>query len=263
MSVKKALRIADVLILASIRAKRGVKLNKEGKAKKDQRNEKIFLLGFPVVSTLVYLLLWKGKVPVEGITPLLGQSLVFLPAFSLLLMVMNGLMFEISLSSFSTSTDIINWLPIRAKEYVIGSTISAVYFTLPFLMIIYGGSLGAAIYSGLIIKWVLAFTLSLLGLLSGGFAIEIVRAALNGATAFIGKRAGKYSQMAQLLSTVMIIALFSLVFNYQVLIKVMTWFNITVEQGWFVPLLWPSLAVIDILNSEFTEVHYISEGALS
>ena len=252
MSFKKALRIADVLILASIRAKRGVKLNKEGKAKKDQRNEKIFLLGLPVVTTLVYLLLWKGKVPVEGITPLLSQSLVFLPAFSLLLMVMNGLMFEISLSSFSTSTDIINWLPIKAKEYVIGSTISAVYFTLPFLMIIYGGSLGAAIYTGVIIKWVLAFTLSLLGLLSGGFAIEIVRAALNGATAFIGKRAGKYSQMAQLLSTVMIIALFSLVFNYQVLIKVMTWFNITVEQGWFVPLLWPSLAVIDILNSEFT-----------
>jgi len=252
MSFKKALRIADVLVLASIRAKRGVKIDKDGTTKKDQRNEKVFLLGLPIVSAFIYLLLLKGGTPIEAITPLLSQSLVFLPAFSLLLMVMNGLMFEVSLSSYSTSTDIINWLPIRAKEYVIGSTISAVYFTLPFLMIIYGASLGAAIYTGMINVWLLTFTLSLLGLLIGGFAIEIVRAALNEASSVIGKRAGKYGQLAQLISTVVIIALFSLVFNYQVLLKVMTWFNITVEQAWFVPLLWPSLAVIDILSSEFT-----------
>jgi len=172
-------------------------------------------------------------------------------------MVLNGLMFEITMSKYSTSTDIVNWLPLRASEYVVGSTISSIYFNLPFLMIIYGVTLGTAFYVGQTIIWVVTLMTSLVSILIGGFLIEVVRAFMNEASSAISKHGGRLSQVLQLITTVSIIATMALLFNYNILLRIMEWFGFTLEQVWFIPIFWPSMLIQSLLTgSNYNAVIY-------
>ncbi|MQY82963.1 hypothetical protein GH157_04620, partial [archaeon] len=64
-----------------------------------------------------------------------------------------SIQFEFSQSIEAASTDMINWLPIAPTDYVLGSTLTTMYFMSQLLAIIYGGSLGAAIYVGRLDLW--------------------------------------------------------------------------------------------------------------
>jgi len=262
MNLTKTRKIAQVLILSAVRARRR-NSNPVVEAKSRLINNKIAAVGFPLITIATYLIFYRGGLPLELISSALSQAFVFLPVFSLFLMVVNGLIFEITLSEYNTSTDIINWLPLRASEYVVGSTISSIYFSLPFLMVFYGVTLGASAYVGQLLIWVATLMVSLMAILIGGFFIEFVRAFMNEASSVISKRGGRFSQVLQLVSTVSIIAVLALFFNYKVLIKVMEWFGFTLEQVWFIPIMWPSMIIQSLINQNITNSTLYTVGSLA
>jgi len=248
MNIEKAWRIAEVLILSAVRARRGRGSDNIAEAKTGLRNNKIFAFGFPVITLLTYIFLARGNSSPELISPVLSLAFTFLPFLSMFLMVMNGLMFEITFSEFNTSTDLINWLPILPSEYILGSTASSIYFSLPFLMIVYGITLGSAFYTGQVGIWIATVIVSLLAICIGGFLIEIVRAFLNEASSVISRRGGRLAQVLQLVSTVAVIAAMALLFNYNLILRLMEWFDLTLEQIWFIPMLWPSMIIQSLLE---------------
>jgi len=260
MNIIKTRKLAEVLILSAVRARRGSTSSTEKVG--GLRNNRVFIYGFPVLAAATYLFLSRVGVPKDIISAGLSQAFVFIPFLSMFLMVMNGLMFEVTLSQFNTSTDIINWLPIQPSEYVVASTVSSTYFSLPFLMFIYGVPLGASIFTGQAAIWLVSTLVSLMSMLIGGFLIEIVRAFLNEASSAISERGGRLAQALQLISTVLIIAVMALLFNYNVLLRIMEWFGITLDYIWFIPLFWPSMFIQTIVERRTTMSFLYGAGTL-
>ena len=185
MNLEKTRRIAEVLILSAVRARRGeTSKPKQVKNVLGLRNNQVAVIGLPLIAAITYLFLMRTEPHYTLVSSFLSQSLIFIPFLGTFLMVMNGIL-ESTVSQYSTSTDIINWLPIRPSEFVVGSTISNIYFSIPFLMIVYGATLGASIYVEQILAWVAAFLVSILALFIGGFLVEVVRALLNEASSAV------------------------------------------------------------------------------
>jgi len=175
------------------------------------------------------------------------------PSFTVLLSIMFSIMFEFSQSSSAASTDMINWLPIGAIEYVLGSALCTIYFTSPMLSLILGVSLGLAIYTGMITVWVLAATLGVLGAFLGAFVIEVVRALINRASATLYKRGGKSTMVVRSLMIIVLIATFSIMFNINILLTFIQWFVGSISNAWFIPMLWPSLAIMNYIQADLTK----------
>lgn len=68
MNLGKIWKIAEVLVLSAVRARRGNSKNPVVEAKSGLRNAKITVVGFPVVSFLTYFFLIRGEVPLEIIS---------------------------------------------------------------------------------------------------------------------------------------------------------------------------------------------------
>ena len=263
MNLEKTRRIAEVLILSAVRARRG----ETGKPKRVKnvlslRNNQVAVIGFPVIAIIAYLFLFRSELSPILVSSFLTQSLIFIPFLGTFLMVMNGLL-ESTVSQYSTSTDIINWLPILPSEFVVGSTISNIYFSIPFLMIVYGATLGASIYVHQLLPWVVAFSVSILALFIGGFLVEVVRAFLNEASSAVSERGGRLSQILQLVTTLAAILILGLMFNYNVILRFMVLFGLTLQFVWFIPILWPSMIIQSLLTGDLLSSLLFMAGSMT
>jgi len=244
-----SLKIAKILALSSVRARRTQGRNPKGFYKSPIRNLVASGIVLPAITLFTYLALTRGNFTQDGISLALSQFLIFLPSFSALLMILNSLMFEFFQSTYAASTAVISWLPVAPTDYVLGSSISTLYFASPMFAIIYGATLGAALAAGMLAAWLFSCVLSIFGAFTGGFAMEILRALLNRASADLYKRNGTGTMVVRLLLTVLIIGAFSLTFNYNILLKIVGWFAVSVNNAWFLPPLWPSMAIISLLQT--------------
>jgi len=216
-------------------------------------NTIVSVAGFPLAVILTYLFIARIIKSEAFIYLTCTQLLIFFPSFTVLLSIMFSLMFEFSQSSSAASTDMINWLPIGATEYVLGSALCTIYFTSPMLSLILGVSLGLAIYTGMTTVWVLTAVLGLLGAFLGAFVIEVVRALINRASATLYKRGGKSTMVVRSLMIIVLIATFSIMFNINILLTFIQWFVGSISNAWFIPMLWPSLAIMNYIQADLTK----------
>ncbi|MBW1723625.1 MAG: hypothetical protein JRJ78_16445 [Deltaproteobacteria bacterium] len=249
MNLNISLKIAKILALSSVRARRTQGRNPKDFSKSPMRNLVASGIVFPAITLFTFLVLTRGSFTQDGVELTLSQFLIFLPSFSALLMILNSLMFEFFQSTYAASTDVISWLPVAPTDYVLGSSISMLYFASPIFAIIYGATLGAALAAGMLAVWLFSCVLSIFGAFTGGFAMEILRALMNRASADLYKRNGTGTMVVRLFLTVLLIGAFSLTFNYDVLLKIVGWFAISVNDAWFLPPLWPSMAITSLLQA--------------
>jgi hypothetical protein len=124
---------------------------------------------FALPALIGYVLLTRSlPAQIENIVQQLEtQALSGIPAILTFSVILFGILSEISQPMQSTSTDLVNWLPISPGEYVAGSTISLSYtysFLLSFLL---GVSLGPAVLFRLVPVWGITVLMSVLGLFIG------------------------------------------------------------------------------------------------
>jgi hypothetical protein len=235
-----ALRIARVLTLASSRAK-------DRDSSKLSGGTANAIIGglFLVVSTIgAYSIAKQIGLDSTTLSLYLTQFLVVLPSMTTFFCLVYGLLFEFNQSVFNVSTDAINWLPISAGDYVLGSTLCTLYFSAPILAILVGATLGLSMMTGTLLAWLLTMVLSGLGALIGGFSMELIRVVFNKASSSIGRRSGRTAVFGRLIISILIIAIFSSIYNFNVIVRVTAWFTSIAGAGWFFPLIWPSLAIL-------------------
>jgi len=87
-----------------------------------------------------------------------------------------------SYSSGFMSTDMINYLPISASEYVLASSLSLVYAYSPFLALGLGGALGIVLKFGLFGAWIMTAAMSLFAMFIGALGLEVLKAFTNRAS---------------------------------------------------------------------------------
>ena len=109
----------------------------------------------------------------------LRSALITLPALMLCIILVFGLVLEVSGGSQFAASDTINWLPVSAGEYVLGSVTSLIAYYSVIPAIIIGATLPISYTFGLLQSWELVVVLSILGMFVSASVLEVLRAVLN------------------------------------------------------------------------------------
>jgi hypothetical protein len=244
MGLKTALRFASILAMSTVRGRKrlGRKL-----VRRPIFNLYVAAILFPVAAVSLFGLAHNVELFLARLV--YGQASIFIPSFVAFFAMMYSLMYEFGQSSSAASTDMINWLPIRAGDYVLASTLSTLYYVSPMVAAIFGASLGVAVHVGALNLFSLSSTLGLMSAFLGAFVLEAVRALMNRTSGVLGGR-GRAALYLRMVLSLLLMASFYLVYNTEILFRVVGWFSGNVNRAWFVPLLWPSLVVISFMGAD-------------
>mgnify|MGYP007065671333 CR=1 FL=1 len=261
MNFKLILHMAKILALSSVRAKRTKGSVPTGFAKSPLVNILVAVIAFPVAAFLANRFVGAF---LEGmsVSVFFVQVAIFLPSFMMLAAIMYGLLFEFSQSSSAGSSDAINWLPIRAVEFVLASVLSMIYFLAPILAVVFGVTLGISLSVNMVNIGLLSLVFGVLGMFMGAFLIEIVRAITNRVSASFYKRSGRTTVAIRMLVFLVVMVAFILVSNVNFLFTILQHFMGGIESAWFIPILWPSLAIMNYMNTATLQVILYSVSSL-
>jgi hypothetical protein len=249
LNFKVILHLAKVLALSSVRANRTKGSVPTGFAKSPLFNILTAVIAFPVAAILAthFVGIFLEDI---SLSAFFLQISIFLPSLMILAAIMYGLLFEFSQSSAAGSSDVINWLPIRALEFVLASVLSMIYFLAPILAVVFGVTFGISLSVNMVDIGLLSLVFGVLGMFVGAFLIEIVRAITNRVSASFYKRSGRTTVAVRMLLFLVFMVAFILVSNVNFLFAILQQFMGGIGNAWFIPILWPSLAVMSYLTAE-------------
>ena len=193
-------------------------------------------IGYYLISNLPQeLLTTAGRLEVE--------VLIGIPTITTFVIILFGILTELSQPIQSTSADLVNWLPITPSEYVLGSTLSLSY-TYSFLLAFFLGlALGPALYfaHGLILA--VSAIMGIIALFIGSSAVELIRAVTNRISSSFYRKSGRSGIFARLGLTIIALVVFQLLFSGRVIASLLGHLTQTVATEWYIPVIWPSLVV--------------------
>ena len=178
------------------------------------------------------------------LSPMLPKALAGIPSAIMFMAIIFGVLYEISQPIQSMNTDLVNWLPISPMEYVGGSTLSEAYIYSFLLCLLLGSVLGPAIAFGMGWAWLATAGLSILALLVGSLVVEILDATTNRISSSFYKKSGRSGILFRLIGTVIVLMLVQLIFSGYVVGFLLESIIQVALFAWFVPVVWPSLAVL-------------------
>jgi len=249
--LRTAIRLASVIALASTRGRRSGRA--AGRLSKYPVTNLLFSAAIFPLAFLLVLPFIRGPGGGDPFLALLySQAMISLPSFLAFLSMMYSFMTEFSQSATAASTDMVNWLPIIVGEFVLGSSLTTMYFISPIVSALLGASLALAFATGMTGLWAFSGLLGLLGCLLGAFSLEVVRALLNRTSQALSRRGGHSVLVIRMILSVLLFATFSIIFNVNFLTRIVGWFAGSIRGAWIVPLLWPSLAILSHLEGDLT-----------
>lgn len=181
------------------------------------------------------------------VAPLL---LAFLPLFALGIVLVAGVMFELSTTTRFSTSDAANWLPLSPVEYVVASASAAAYSYSTILAVGLGVGLGLALVTGLVAAFLLAAVLSVLSLLLGGLLIEMLRASTQRLSTVVARRTGRATLVLRILLFLVVILAFQSAFNPIFLLDLLRGYAGIGPYGALVPLLWAPRSVQAFLDGD-------------
>jgi hypothetical protein len=253
LNLKLILHLSKILALASVRARRTKGSIPTGLAKSPKINIIAGIILFPVIAILAF---YFAGIFLEEIssTAFFLQISVFLPSLMTLVGVMYGLLFEFSQSSAVGSSDIINWLPVKAIEFVLASVLSMLYFLAPIIALVFGATFGLSLSVNMLDIGIFSLILGMLGIFLGAFILEIIRAITNRISATFYKRSGRTTVAMRMIFLVVFLVAFILISNINFLFTLLQLFMGGIANAWFIPILWPSLALISYSTAEILQM---------
>lgn len=212
MELHRIQRIAATLVASQLRS---------GRSSSDPRS----LFGRPMLIGLVDVGLFLGSVGlvVEGLEAaslspgqlgtLAGAILPFLPLIAVGVVLVAGLMFELTTTTKFAASDAANWLPISPAEYLAASVTAIAYTYSPAVAATLGGLLPVAVAAGELPLYLATVAFSLVALFEGAILVEMVRAATSRASSVSAGRQGRFGLVVRACVLVLVILLLQLAFN--------------------------------------------------
>lgn len=244
MNLRTVYHTAIVLIISQLRVtRRGI-----GRLNFLRRPLIILIIDVAAFITAFILMLTVGSIFAES--QLSVQIIIELPLFLVFLVMLSGLLWEINHSFTFTSSDLINHLPISAQEYVLASSIAIVFSYSLFLAAGLGGTLSLALSRGLISMWLMMTMLSIVAMFIGAFGIEALGSVMNRASSLLYRRSGKPVLALRMILLIATLVCFQLIFNPRLLIFILERTAGGVRDAYFIPLVWPSLALFNLIDGQ-------------
>jgi hypothetical protein len=244
MKLKTVNRLAMVLIISQLRATRRTSSSFDFLRKPSA----ILLIdAVAFVGAIIFVQRFVSFLA-SNISPMVVQILIDLPMFLIFIVMISGLLWELSYSFTFTSSDMVNYLPVSASEYVLASSTSTVFYYSIFLAATSGGTLALALQYRLLTSWILMTAMDLVAVFIGAFGVEALRAFTNRASSILYKRSGKSVLILRMVVLIAALVFFQLIFNPTVMLSLLG--NVTggVKAVWYFPLVWPSLVVLSFLE---------------
>ena len=191
----------------------------------------------------------------ENILILVGslavQAIISLPVLLTSAVIAAGILFELGQSAGLSSSEAVNWLPITTREYVASSSLSILTVYSPFLALSAGLTLSLSLQFGLIVVCIYSILLSVVAMILGAFMVEMLKAVMNKVSSSVYGRSGTFGIISRLIILIVLFVLIQLAFNPYILYSFLGVVVSGVDLVWFIPMIWPSVALIDQLRSQF------------
>ncbi len=184
---------------------------------------------------------------------------ILLPSSILLL----ALFYELSQTSSFASSDVVNWLPVTAYEYVVASSSATVYVYSFFVAIGLGFALPVALSISQMPAWLASLTMTVVAMFVAAFAIEIIRALTNRVTSSLYRRSGRSAIAIRLVVTVLALVGFQLAFSSRLLLGALEFVVAGANTLWFIPPSWPSLTVSSVYNAQLSNAAGFAIGSIA
>jgi hypothetical protein len=249
------LRSSIILTLSSVLFKSFFRASRRGKVNIVYTQPRIILI-LDLIAILTpfilisYLLQYLPNELTIILRDVAQQALVGLPIMLTSAIIVAGLMFELGQSAGLSSSEPVNWLPVSPREYVAASALSVIVAYSPIFTLCLGVTLPLALKFDLMHAWPASALLSVIALLLGAFVLEILRAVMNRVSSTVYRRSGKVAVVSRLLLLVVLFVMVQLAFNPLILYQALGVIVGGVEAVWFIPMIWPSVAVMDFVKLE-------------
>jgi hypothetical protein len=201
-----------------------------------------------LLSTLSYFMISRVFPPEiqSALQQVEAEALAGIPTAMAFAVILFGILSEISQPIQSTSTDLVNWLPVSPAEYVAGSALSLSYTYSFLLTMLLGISLGPAIYFKTSAEWESAAVMAIVALIIGACAVEVMRALTNRISSSFYRKSGRSAIFVRLFLTIVVLVFFQLLFSGQIMVYLLRDILQAIKAAWFVPVVWPSLVVLSV-----------------
>lgn len=140
--------------------------------------------------------------PASQLTALANASLPFLPLIAVGVVLIAGVLFELTSTAKFTGSDAANWLPLTPTEYVVASATAIAYTYSPAVALTLGGLLTFALFGGILSAYLVTVLLTIAALFEGALLVEMVRSATQRAS---GAGSGRRGQLALVFRAVVFI----------------------------------------------------------
>src|SRR5208283_4435692 len=173
----------------------------------------------------------------------LRSALITIPALMLSIILVFGLVLEVSGGSQFAASDTINWLPVSAGEYVVGSITSLIAYYSVIPVAIIGATLPISYIFGLLPAWELMVVLSILGMIISASVLEVLRAVLNRFSSSFYKKGGRGAIAVRAIIGVVLIVFVQVLFYPTFYERAIGAISSNLGPAWFIPILWSSVSV--------------------
>lgn len=180
--------------------------------------------------------------------PLIANVIIILPAIILGIILLMGLVLEVSSGAQFASSDTVNWLPVTASEYVTASALSLFLYYSVIPVVALSATFSFSIVFGLGYAWVLAAILSIFSIIVSTSVLEVLRAVLNRFSSAFYKRGGKAAIALRIVSIIFLLVVVQSLFYPSVYEHFLGVVTAKFGPTWFVPVLWPSVAVTSLIS---------------
>jgi len=182
------------------------------------------------------------------VLPLVKNVIVILPAIILGIILLMGLVLEVSSGAQFASSDTVNWLPVTASEYVTASALSLLLYYSVIPIAALSATFSFALVFGLTSGWVLAALLSIFSVIVSSSVLEILRAVLNRFSSSFYKRGGRAAILLRIVSSILILVIFQSLFYPSVYEHFLGVITPNPGPTWYVPILWASVSVTSLIS---------------
>ena len=242
MELHRIQRIAATLVASQLRS---------GRSSSDPNS----FFGRPVLLGVIDIALFLGAVGlvVEGLgaaslsgaqlRALTRAVLPFVPLISVGVVLVAGLMFELTTTAKFAASDAANWLPIAPAEYLSASVTAIAYTYSPAIAATLGGLLPVALLAGELPLYLATVGLSVVALFQGAILVEMVRAASSRASSVNAGRRGRVSLVVRACVLILVILLLQHAFNPVFLLAIAERISTVAVVTAVIPFFWSTAAL--------------------
>ena len=162
---------------------------------------------------LVYGAVAGGSLPAAEATKLATSLLPFLPLVAVGVVLVAGVMFELTTTAKFAASDAANWLPLTPAEYVAASATAIAYSYSPAVALALGVLLPFAMLGGSVALYAATVLLCGVALFEGAALVEMVRAVTQRAGSVGAGRRGSVTLLLRAGALILVILVLQLAFN--------------------------------------------------